>query len=50
MKRVITFIKSGDNLKILLGIALLFTVAGLVAALIPVLSLRRIDPLEAFRP
>jgi ABC-type antimicrobial peptide transport system permease subunit len=33
-----------------LGVALLFTAAGLVAALVPVLSLRRIDPLEAFRP
>jgi putative ABC transport system permease protein len=33
-----------------LGIALLFIVTGLVAALVPVLSLRRIDPLEAYRP
>ena len=32
-----------------MGIALVFIGTGLVAALVPVLSLRKIDPLEAFR-
>jgi hypothetical protein len=32
------------------GIAVVFLATGLAAALVPVLSLRRIDPLEAFRP
>ena len=33
-----------------LAIAVLFLVTGLAAALVPVVSLRRVDPLEAFRP
>jgi hypothetical protein len=32
-----------------LAISLLFLMTGLIAALVPVLSLRRVDPLEAFR-
>ncbi|MGE5230144.1 MAG: ABC transporter permease [Deltaproteobacteria bacterium] len=33
-----------------LGISLVFLLTGLLAALVPVLLLRRVDPLEAFRP
>jgi putative ABC transport system permease protein len=33
-----------------IAISLLFLMAGLIAALVPVFSLRHVDPLEAFRP
>jgi ABC-type antimicrobial peptide transport system permease subunit len=34
----------------LAGVVLVFVIVGILAALVPLLRLRRIDPIEAFRP
>jgi hypothetical protein len=50
LDRVLPVIPLAVSIRDAIAIALVFLVTGLVASLVPVVSLRRVDPLEAFRP